>query len=137
MKHNSSGVTLIELIIVIIVIGILAAIAIPGYRQYVLRSHRAEGKTALLNIAAAQEKFYLQNNTYATNAQLTAAPPNGLGFGTTTKNGWYTLSITGGDATGFTATATASGGQAADSTCASMTVNQAGVRTATTASCWP
>ncbi len=137
MKRKSSGVTLIELIIVIIVVGILAAIAIPSYRQYVLRSHRAEGKTALLNLAAAQEKFYLQNNTYATNALLTTAPPAGLGFNATTKNGWYTLSITGGDTTGYTATATATGAQAADSTCATLTVNQVGVRTATTASCWP
>ena len=61
-------------------VAVLAAIAVPSYRQYVLRSHRAEAKTALLNVAAAQERFYLQNNTYTTD--LTSAPtatPPGLG----------------------------------------------------------
>jgi type IV pilus assembly protein PilE len=64
MRFNSRGVTLIELMIVIIVVAVLASIAIPSYRQYVLRSHRTEAKAALMNVAAAQEKFYLQNNTY-------------------------------------------------------------------------
>ena len=52
MKSRSRGITLIELVIVIIIVGLLAAIAIPGYRQFVLRSHRAEAKTALMNLAS-------------------------------------------------------------------------------------
>ena len=80
MKSKSSGVTLIELMIVVAIVAVLAAVAIPSYRSYLLRSHRAEAKAALLNLAAAQEKFYLQNNTYAANAALTTAPPAGLGL---------------------------------------------------------
>lgn len=136
MKSKSQGVTLIELVVVLVIVGILASIAIPGYRQYVLRSHRVEAKTALLKIAAAQEKFYLQNNTYATNALLTTAPPAGLGFTASTENGWYTLAIAGGNATGYTASATAAGVQVADTTCATFGVNQAGVKTATSTDCW-
>lgn len=135
MRSTSRGVTLIELMIVIVVVAILASIAIPSYRQYVLRSHRTEAKTALMNLAAAQEKFYLQNNTYTD--ELTDAPPDGLGIPSTTENGNYTIAITAGsDATAFSATATATGGQAQDTRCASFTINQAGVKTATNADCW-
>ena len=131
------GVTLIELIIVIVVVGVLAAIAIPSYRQYVLRTHRTEAKTALLNLAAAQEKFYLQNNTYATDDLLETAPPAGLGLSATTENGWYTIVIAdGANADEFSATATAAGGQASDTRCATFTIDQAGVKTATNTDCW-
>jgi type IV pilus assembly protein PilE len=131
------GITLIELMVVVVIVAILASIAVPSYRSYVIRAHRAEAKTALLAVAAAQEKFYLTNNTYATNAQLTTAPPNGLGLPATTENGWYTIAIANGaNAAGFSATATAAGAQAADTDCATFTVNQAGAKTATSAKCW-
>jgi len=132
MRNRMKGVTLIELMIVIVIVAILASIAVPSYRNYVLRSHRVEAKTALLNLAAAQEKFYLQNNTYATNSLLTTAPPSGLGLAATTENGWYTVAIANGaNAAGFSATATATGTQTADGDCASFTINQLGVKSAT------
>jgi type IV pilus assembly protein PilE len=99
-----------------------------------MRSHRAEAKSALLNLAAAQEKFYLQNNTYT--AALDDAPPDGLGLLATTENGHYTIAIDDADAETFTATATAAGGQADDTHCATFTIDQAGARTATSADCW-
>jgi type IV pilus assembly protein PilE len=132
MRVRMKGVTLIELMIVIVVVAILASIAVPSYRQYVLRSHRVEAKTALLNLAAAQEKFYLENNTYATNAELATAPPDGLGLAATTENDWYTIAIANGaDATTFSATATAAGAQTADTDCATFTLTAQGVRSAT------
>lgn len=135
MKSKARGVTLIELVIVLVVVAILAAIAIPNYREYVLRSHRTEAKAALLNVAAAQEKFYLQNNTYT--SDLSAAPPAGLGIPATTENGYYTIAITAGaNTTSFTATATATGPQTQDSRCASFSINQAGSKTATNTDCW-
>ncbi len=136
MKSNNRGVTLIELVVVILIVGILAAFAVPSYRQYLLRTHRAEAKSALLNLAAAQEKFYLQNNIYATDAALTDAAPDGLGLSATTENGYYSIEITAADANGFSATATAEGGQADDGRCASFTIDQAGSKTATSADCW-
>jgi type IV pilus assembly protein PilE len=136
MQFKQHGVTLIELIVVMIVVGVLAAIAIPSYRQYVLRTHRVEAKTALLNLLANQEKFYLQNNTYADDAALTDAPPAGLGLSDTTENGWYGVAITAGDATGFSATATAAGAQTPDTHCTTFTIDQAGVKTATSTDCW-
>jgi type IV pilus assembly protein PilE len=136
-RKQQQGVTLIELVVVMVVVGILAAIAIPSYRSYVLRTHRVEAKTALMQLAAAQEKFYLQNNTYATNGELEDAPPDGLGIPDTTENGWYTIAIANGaNAAGFAATATAAGEQAEDTDCAAFTINQAGQKTATTTKCW-
>lgn len=135
MRSTSRGVTLIELMIVIVVVAILASIAVPSYRQYVLRSHRTEAKAALMNVAAAQEKFYLQNNTYTD--ELSDAPPDGLGIPDTTEHGNYTIAIAAGaDDTAFSATATATGGQAQDTRCATFTIDQAGVKTATNADCW-
>jgi type IV pilus assembly protein PilE len=131
MPIRMKGFTLIELMIVIVVIAVLGSIAVPSYRSYILRTHRVEAKSALLNLAAAQEKFYLQNNTYAADDDLTDAPPAGLGLPETTENGWYTLEITAADATNFTARATAAGGQADDSDCATFTINALGVKSAT------
>jgi len=144
MRVRMQGVTLIELVIVIVIIGILASIAIPTYSEYVLRTHRVEGKSALLKLAAAQEQYYLQNNTYATAAKLTTAPPGGLGIPATTENGWYTIAIAdGANAAGYSATATAAGSQTRDSKCTSFTINQLGQKTATksgggdaTDDCW-
>lgn len=136
MKRLQSGMTLIELMIVVIIVAVLASIAVPSYRQYVLRTHRTEAKTALLNLAAAQEKHYLQNNTYAANSALSTAPPNGLGIVSPTENGWYTIAITAASNTAFSATATATGSQAADTQCATFTINQVGAKTATNTQCW-
>ncbi|MBA3564136.1 MAG: type IV pilin protein [Gammaproteobacteria bacterium] len=121
------GFTLIELMIALVIVAILASIAIPGYRNYILRTNRGDATAALLKIAAAQEKFYLQNDTYTTN--LTDAPPDGLGI-PTTENGLYDLAVGAADTAGFTATATAIAGeaQASDDDCQTFTINQQGVR---------
>jgi type IV pilus assembly protein PilE len=56
-RSRERGVTLLELMAVVVIIGILASIAIPSYRSYLLRAQRTGGTAALLRIAAAQEKF--------------------------------------------------------------------------------
>ncbi|MGQ0835565.1 MAG: type IV pilin protein [Gammaproteobacteria bacterium] len=136
---RARGVTLIELMIVIVVVAILASIAVPSYRNYILRTNRTEGRAALLRVQVAQEKFFLQNNTYTLN--LTAAPPAGLGVGNTTPEGHFGITVVagaGGITTSYLATATAAGGQMQDTVaCRVLTINDQGVRTpAESSGCW-
>lgn len=128
-RHRYAGVTLIELMIVIVVIAILGTLALPSYRQHVLRAQRMEAKAALLRIQAGQERFYLQHNRYTDSPAL-------LGFtGDRTDGGHYTLSIApaaGGLLQGYVATATpAAGGRMTDDTaCAQLQITSEGRRLA-------
>jgi type IV pilus assembly protein PilE len=144
-RSRERGVTLLELMAVVVIIGILASIAIPSYRSYLLRAQRTDATAALLQIAAAQEKFYLQNNAYADNDHIDDAPPAGLGI-PKTEHDYYTLAIASDNLSlRFTATATqkAGGPQAKDKDCKSFTIDQAGTRGAVnqsdadnTPGCW-
>jgi len=140
------GVTLIELMTVVVVVAVLAAIAIPSYRIHVMRSRRSEATAALLQLQAAQEKFYLQQGRYTDN--LAAPAPTGLGLTGRSANGAYDLSVAlntdpshAGDQS-YTATARAvgGGGQTADTQCASFTLTDAGLRGASGSAgidtCW-
>jgi type IV pilus assembly protein PilA len=74
MRRGQKGFTLIELMIVIAIIGILAAIAIPQFAAYRKRAQDSAAKSALKNLATAQENYYVQNNRYTmTRALLVAA----------------------------------------------------------------
>src|SRR4029450_7655918 len=92
------GFSLTELMITLAIIATLASIALPSYRNYVIRSHRGDATQALLRIAAQQEKYYIQNNSYASTLDA-----GGLDMDTKSENGWYDLSVTAGDVNGFTA----------------------------------
>jgi type IV pilus assembly protein PilE len=134
-RFTARGFTLIELMIVVVIIAILASIGIPSYRQYVIRSTRTEAKTALLRVQAAQEKFYLQQNKYATtDAELTSAPPAGLGLSNKSENGNYDIDIAAFDAASgdqsFVAIASAAdgSGQKQDTECPMFSINHTGAR---------
>jgi len=95
---RSRGFTLIELMVVVAVIGILAAIAVPSYRNYVVRASRTAAQTDLMELASLQEKIFLNSNSYAfsvTDAYNgTSANGNGLGRTTgLTRDGRYTLTL--------------------------------------------
>jgi type IV pilus assembly protein PilE len=141
---KNKGFTLIELMIVIAIIGTLAAIAIPSYTKYSQKARRADAKTSLLAIQQAQSKLRANCRYY------------GQGFGTetcganaaasviahpgTTPEGYYTLTLTGASGIGYTATANGSGGvQASDTGCVTLTLtvsaaNPDGLRAPAT--CW-
>lgn len=131
MKKSQPGFTLIELMIVVAIVGILASIAYPSYRQQVLEGRRSEGRAALLALAQAQERFFTLNGTY------TNIIGSLNGVSTPTENGHYTLATTGGAT--FTATATPAGAQAGDTDCTTMTITHQGAKSGTGAdisTCW-
>lgn len=97
------GMSLIELMLVIVVLGILVSIAYPNYREFAARAQRNEAKAMLLQIAANQERWYLNNNSFTTDM-------TNLGFDVAgnfvTETGSYQINVTSADANNFTATAT-------------------------------
>ena len=125
---KQNGFTLIELMIVVGIIGILAAVAVPAYQEYVLKTKRTDGQMALMDMADQQERYYSQNSTYAADiASLLAADQF------SPKN-FYKLAVTSGNSNGFVLTATAQSDQTGDTGCTTMTYNQAGTKTP--ADCW-
>jgi type IV pilus assembly protein PilE len=138
-RRRAAGVTLIELMVVVIVIGILGLIAIPSYREYVRRSNRTEAKTALLRLATNQERFYLQNRTYTTDLTKVGFANPGE-----SERGVYVITIPVANIDTFTATATPKPGggpngvdMTEDTECASFSLNAQGVRTsAPKIDCW-
>jgi type IV pilus assembly protein PilE len=118
------------------ILGTVTTLAVAGYREYIRRANRVDATSALLRLASAQEKFYLQNGRYADRDEMATAPPDGLGIATS-ERGHYGLDIVpgeGGIAVGFTARAIVDpdGAQADDTDCWVFSVNERGLRTAET-----
>lgn len=128
ISRNDKGFTLIELMMVIAIIGILAAIAIPNYTEYLARSKRSEGLSLLSEVAARQERFYAQNNSYVTsNADLTKlAIRNTANNKITSENGYYEVTVSSlGNDGGYTLTATQKFG---DTPCGNLILDALGTR---------
>ncbi len=110
------GVTMIELLVVVIIIGILAAIVLPSYQNYLYKSRRSDAMTALATLQQAQERWRGNHTTY----QDTLANLSG-GSASLSPSGWYNMSIVSGSvgAGSYTARATADSGnkQGGDGSC--------------------
>ena len=133
LRHSMRGITLIELMIVVVVISILAAVAFPNYQEFSARAKRNEAKSALLQIAVNQERFYMNNNAFT--LDMTA-----LGFANdpfTTDTGSYVIDVTSADATNFSATATYQLGGNEATKCLTFTVDGRGAKTSDPETdCW-
>lgn len=127
-----NGFTLIELMIVVAIVGILAAIAYPSYQDQVIKSRRASAKGCLLELGQFMERNFTANTTYAVALPATACR--------TDLQPFYTFTLPVATATAFTLTAAPQGAQAADTTCGSLSINQLGQKTesgtGTPADCW-
>ena len=132
-KKYIKGFTLIEVMIVVAILGIISAIAIPSYAEYVRKGKRTDAKVELLRIAQLQESYFVQNLSYADSLAT-------LGLTGTVKSEQeeYTMSVSDKTAgcdgtsttpcTSFTLTATAGTTQANDLKCVNFTLTNTGVK---------
>lgn len=147
-RDAAHGFTLIEIMIVVAIIAVLSAIALPAYQSYVLKSRRADAKNAVLDMAARQERYFSINNKYSSIAAdlgYSALPVDVNSSG----NSFYSLNVTANAATatkpaGFVASAKPTGVQQKDTECYEYQVDQTGAQSnlksdgskATSTSCW-
>lgn len=140
---RGSGVTLLELLVVMALVGLLAGLAYPTYRGYVLRAHRMEAIEALLAVAAAQERFHLEHGRFADGFEPDVIP--GLAVESLTAGGRYLLRISQATSGQFAATANPrqGSGQDQDDRCGEFGLDAAGRRWArdtagndSTKQCW-
>lgn len=137
---HTQGFTLIELMIVVAVIGIIAAIAFPSYNAQMTKTRRADAKTCLVDAAQRQEDFFYRGNTYSTTL-------TDLGYAAGTVNcgddANYTLTAAAGGSgigSSYILTATRANAQAGDALCGNFTLSSTGVKGVTgslpASSCW-
>ncbi len=127
--NKQKGFTLIEVMITVVILGIIAAIALPSYQEQVRKTRRVNAQSDLLELASYMERYYTENFTYTGAA---------LPFNESPKEGntkYYDLVIAASNATSYRLSATPKNAQANDR-CGTMTVNQRGEHTATLNDCW-
>jgi type IV pilus assembly protein PilE len=128
------GITLIELMITVAIIGILAAIVYPSYREQIVRTRRADGKAALLRAAAREEQYFMDNKTYTSDITRLGFPASGK-----SDEGHYAVSVTAADANTFTLQARPLSPHT-DAVCGNLTLNSLGVKgesgSGSVADCW-
>ncbi len=127
MKHarSNTGFTLVELMVVIAILGIIMGIAIPSYSGYVIKAKRSEGRRALLDVAAQLERYYSDNNVFATAANTLPASIQ-TKIGGAAYSELYTITVATADPyQAFTLTATP---QFDDDGCACYTYTHAGAK---------
>ena len=131
-RKLNAGMTLIELLVVVMIIGILASIAVPSYRNYIIRANRTDAKATLMATAAALERCYTQYRAYDSASCTVSA-------NFASNDGQYQITVVPAADT-FALTATPQAEQAKDTSCGNFTLTEANVRgksgTKTVADCW-
>jgi type IV pilus assembly protein PilE len=150
-KPRAAGFTLIELMVTLAIATVLLTIAVPSYQTQVRKSRRTDARTALLDLATREERYYAVNNSYSQAAPdlAYADSVNGTNTGQIRNfnigAGYYTVTVTapaGAAPATFTIQATATGTQLKDKQCAMFTIDYKGNQTsadanaAPTTGCW-
>ncbi|MGB8635513.1 MAG: type IV pilin protein [Rhodanobacteraceae bacterium] len=119
-RRLAAGFTLLELMIVVVIIAVLSAIAIPAYDRYGYRARRADGKDQIMRMANQQERYYTANNAYDISASAQDS-----------EKGYYNVSIASGGSSGgaqsYVITGTPQSDQA-DDKCGNLTYTDTGVK---------
>lgn len=134
MHHKQRGLTLIEIMVTVAILGILAMLVIPSYSKYIREARRSEAMSTLMNMQMAEEKYRANNSTYGDLDDVWAGV-------TATNGGWYNLAIAGNTATAYTITATAQNDQRNDTeeggSCTTLTITVNGIAvTKAPSACW-
>ena len=145
-QRPESGITLLELLVVLAIVGILLSVAYPSYMQYVTRSHRTAAKFVLLQVADRQEQLFGENKQYTANltdlgyvANTFMINENALLVADGDNDRIYALGLTNTSAVTFTVNAAPQLRQARhDTQCQTLTLAHTGLRGQTGAStgCW-
>lgn len=145
-QNKQHGVTFLELLIVVVIIGILAAFAYPSYTQHVVATKRTAAASILFQVADRQQQSFMDNKTYTADMTDLGFPANPLVIGddgrpltATDIQSVYSVALSNVGVTTYTITATPLHGQLArDTECGEMTLNQAGTKGAAgpVEDCW-
>ena len=95
-RFGARGFTLIEMMIVVAIVAILAAVALPSYTAHVVRAARVQAQAELLELASLQEKIFLNSNSYSASVTAAYNGTSGGGLGRSsgmTNDGRYTLAL--------------------------------------------
>lgn len=132
-RFQVKGVTLIELMIVVVVVGILMAIVMPAYLGNVQKARRAEGKAALTGLTIAMERYYMEQSPSTYIGATLGSDPNDIfpdQVPIDAANKTYQLNIVSPSATGYSVTATPINAQTNDD-CGTLSLTSLGVKGAT------